>query len=36
VLDPGEALNVRIQIEGITDDTERSDIQMEVTAVVFD
>lgn len=36
VLEPGEALNVRIQIEGITEDTERADIAVEVTAVLFD
>jgi len=34
-LEPGEVLNVRIQIEGISDDTERA-LEMEVTAVLFD
>lgn len=36
VLEPGEALNVRIRIQGITDDTERADIAVEVTAVLLD
>ena len=36
VLEPGEALNVRIHIEGMTDDTERADIAVEVTAVLLD
>ena len=36
VLEPSEALNVRIQIQGITDDTERADIAVEVIAVLVD
>lgn len=36
VLEPGETVNVQIRLEGISAETDRSDVKVDVTGVVFD
>ena len=36
VLEPGETVNVQIRLEGISAETDRSDVKVDITGVVFD